>query len=441
MKMLMKKKSNSTLAEQSHGTVMDIIQCDPTDYKGIEHLACDYLFHQIVESADVANEWLKLMNADGLPGEVNFIALNQLQVDIEKITAEMNVDTWSLISKLTFDEKFKPIVYWIFSQYEISDDFNAAIIRSQNHSKGCITFDGEMITNDGAITAGFDISEESVLDVYIQMKNLHETVDYAKNRIVILEDELKNTETALFDTLAEVQKNKGNLMLASDLNTKISMKSQKLRSVEQSHKAKLAAKQATERQIRTLQDQKTGIEAELQKPMLTEQEENNVDLIQYLINDLHEEISVNKVDQGKWSKKFEQTNAFLQNHLLARQDQLLQIIASNDRLYERIKTYEMQLEDYESTMSKADSLVNDINAKIGDLTAQQNELKNQAMECNQKKKRTFTELSEIDVKLSGLNQHEEELRKKIRPESSQPLTANGTNSSIYGMTSEEVPRL
>lgn len=435
MENLMAKKSNSALAELSYGTAFENFNCPATEFKVVELLGREFLFYQIVQSAEVATDWLKLIHSANLPGEVHFFALDQMNVNVEELNVSMDPQIRKLISKLTFQEKYKPIIYWIFSQTELCINIELAIGHARSLEKDFITFDGDLVLANGAIVMNRNVSRDSIMILVNERKKCQESVNHSETRLILMEDRLRNAQSSLDETLGKIQEIESKMIKARNLITNIQLKERRLTVSEQNQQTKCTTKETVEEQIRLLEEHKQVLEHEFQLPMLNNAEQNEINEIQLQFGELNEDIRQNQSALMECNGKYSKINGFLQNNLLARKKELKHLIASQRELENVLESQKINYKQFQESLSELDVQLNEIDIKIQSMTQQQMHLKNQTQEANHKKRVLKDKIRDIDLKVECLNQQEDELRKKLRGSTSD---LNDTFSTIYGMTAVEV---
>lgn len=68
------------IVKSYYGPVIENFNCDKSIYTAVEVTAGNRLFHHVIDSDMVGTQILKEMNGQKLPGEVNFMPLNRLNV-------------------------------------------------------------------------------------------------------------------------------------------------------------------------------------------------------------------------------------------------------------------------------------------------------------------------------------------------------------------------
>lgn len=68
------------VAKHYHGPVIENFECEKSIYTAVEVTAGNRLFHHVVDTDMIGTQLLKEMNRQSLPGEVNFMPLNRLNV-------------------------------------------------------------------------------------------------------------------------------------------------------------------------------------------------------------------------------------------------------------------------------------------------------------------------------------------------------------------------
>lgn len=98
--------------EEYCGILLNCFTLKRPEYQNIiDDLAGNQLFHFVVETTDYALKILEKMSQLDLPGEANFLPLDQLQVSEKNLNIKDAVNT---ILMLNYDEQYDKAIRFVF---------------------------------------------------------------------------------------------------------------------------------------------------------------------------------------------------------------------------------------------------------------------------------------------------------------------------------------
>lgn len=147
-------KKNLDLVKGYHGLLIDNIECDKSLFTAVETSVSSRLFYHIVDSDQHVMRFLKLMNQQKLPGEVNYLPLNQLRFEGECKYPETN-DAVSLMSKLKYGKEVEKAVKHVFEKILLCRNAQVATQFAKQTKMDCVLLDGDFVSRKGALTGGY----------------------------------------------------------------------------------------------------------------------------------------------------------------------------------------------------------------------------------------------------------------------------------------------
>ena len=170
------------LRDSIHGAVYELFEVDSVYSTAIEAIAGNSLFHVVVENDDVARLVLREL-IEQKAGRVTFMPLNRLSnsngtsvnsnnsYDSDDEDDEANSKTksssnsshssfeggraFSALSKLTFMERYEPVMRQVFSRSMIAASLDVASRASRALHCTAVTLDGDKVDRRGALSGGY----------------------------------------------------------------------------------------------------------------------------------------------------------------------------------------------------------------------------------------------------------------------------------------------
>ena len=127
-----------------YGTLIELLECPEDFYTCVEVTAGSRLFYHVVQSDRYVIKIINEINKHNLPGEVHFLPINKLYVK-ESHYPEVE-GAIPMISRLKFDEKFRPVMVHIFGKTLICSSLEVATQLARRQNFDCITLDGTSTT-------------------------------------------------------------------------------------------------------------------------------------------------------------------------------------------------------------------------------------------------------------------------------------------------------
>ncbi|VDN14120.1 unnamed protein product [Dibothriocephalus latus] len=181
--------------------------CPEDFYTSVEVTAGSRLFYHVVQNDKYVIRIIAEINKHNLPGEVHFLPINRLSV--KEFRYPETEGAIPMISRLKFDEKFRPVMLHIFGKTLICSSIDVAAQLARRQNFDCITLDGDQVSRKGTLTGGYYDNRLSRLELQRRKQKTEmeiqetenvrennakrkEQVDAQINRII---DELQRKET------------------------------------------------------------------------------------------------------------------------------------------------------------------------------------------------------------------------------------------------------
>lgn len=112
------------------------------------------LFYHIVETDTIASEILDEVNRQNLPGEVNFLPLNRLNVRDQPPPDLGDVQALPLINKIRYEAAIASAAKFVFGKTLVCRHLDIATELCKDYNMDCVTPDGDTASRRGTITGG-----------------------------------------------------------------------------------------------------------------------------------------------------------------------------------------------------------------------------------------------------------------------------------------------
>ncbi|VDM02243.1 unnamed protein product [Schistocephalus solidus] len=343
-----------------YGTLIELLECPEDFYTSVEVTAGSRLFYHVVQNDKYVIRIIAEINKHNLPGEVHFLPINRLSV--KEFRYPETEGAIPMISRLKFDEKFRPVMLHIFGKTLIcsSIDVAAQLARKQNFD--CITLDGDQVSRKGTLTGGYYDNRLSRLELQRRKQKTEmeiqetenvrennakrkEQVDAQINRII---DELQRKETVRSKLEMTYDKLKKDIHLwKEELRTKTEGRPQKER--------KLASLRHDLEQMKyTMESYKVELGTDLLS-QLSVQEQREVDRLNDKIQELTRDAKESYKQRMKLETEKTEKETQLEHNLFRKREQLEAELAeaSEQDLCERLREAEDELKEVRTNVSFA----------------------------------------------------------------------------------------
>ncbi|KAK9897698.1 RecF/RecN/SMC protein [Cystobasidium minutum MCA 4210] len=152
-----------------YGPLYTLFETRDSFKTAVENIANASLFHVVVDTDETASRILEVMVKEK-SGRVTFMPLNRLRPQNVRYP-EQAEEAVPMISRLDFDERYRPAMQQVFGKAIIVPDLHIGAVYARSHGLTAITLQGDKQDKKGALTGGFHDSKRSRLDSVKTLKH------------------------------------------------------------------------------------------------------------------------------------------------------------------------------------------------------------------------------------------------------------------------------
>uniref|UniRef100_A0A0R3W898 Structural maintenance of chromosomes protein n=1 Tax=Taenia asiatica TaxID=60517 RepID=A0A0R3W898_TAEAS len=420
-----------------YGTLIELLECPEDFFTCVEVTAGARLFYHVVQSDRYVIKIINEINKHNLPGEVHFLPINKLYVK-ESYYPEVE-GAIPMISRLKFDDKFRPVMVHIFGKTLICSSLEVATQLARRQNFDCITLDGDQASRKGTLTGGYYDNRMSRLELQRRKQKTEmeiqetenvrennakrkEQVDAQINRII---DEAQRKETVQSKLEMTFDKLKKDIHLwKEELRAKTEARPQK--------EWKLSSLRHDLDQMKyTMESYKAELGTELPS-QLSVQEQKEVDRLNDKIQALTREAKEAYKERMKLETEKTEKETQLEHNLFRKREQLEAELAevSEQDLAERLREAQEELKEADNRIEAEERTVDEVESRLAALMQDQRRLEAE-LEAKRMEEKDYAEriqddqqsLEKMQSKQSQLFKKKEENMKKIRDLGSLPADA------------------
>ncbi|XP_057667816.1 structural maintenance of chromosomes protein 3 [Diorhabda carinulata] len=373
-------------AKHYRGPVIENFDCEKSIYTSVEVTAGNRLFHHVVDTDVIGTQILKEMNRQKLPGEVNFMPLNRLNVRDQDYPNDS--DAIPMVSKLNYDQKFDKAMRYLFGKTLICRNMEVATKLARTTGLDCITLEGDQVSSRGSLTGGFFNASNSRLEMQKTRSETMEQIKQCEQELKNLRMELGKTETSINGIVSEMQKTETKNSKAKGIYDKVKaelrLMREELSNIERSRGHKERTLAQSKSSLEAMQTTKEGLESELHQELLAQlsvHDQAQVDSLNDDIQKLQKENKEAFSTRMRLEAEKNKLENLLTNNLIRRRDEVLHALQ------------EISLEDRKRQLTNCKAELEEIDKKIdkinGELTMVENKVKDMT-------KRLKTEQTELE---------------------------------------------
>ncbi|CAG9856359.1 unnamed protein product [Phyllotreta striolata] len=373
------------VAKHYHGPVIENFECEKSIYTAVEVTAGNRLFHHVVDTDMIGTQLLKEMNRQSLPGEVNFMPLNRLNVRDQDYPNDS--DAIPMVSKLHYDQKYDKAMRYLFGKTLICRNMEVATKLARTTGLDCVTLDGDQVSSRGSLTGGYFNASNSRLET---QKTRSETIDQIKQceqELKSLRTELGKIETSINGIVSEMQKTETKNSKAKGIYDKVKgelrLMREELSNIERFRGPKERSLAQCKSNLEAMQTTKEGLESELHQELLAQlsvHDQAQVDSLNDDIQRLQKENKEAFSTRMKLEAEKNKLENLLTNNLIRRRDEVLHALQ------------EISLEDRKRQLTNSKSELEEIDKKIDKVNRELTIVENKVKEISKKLKSEQGEL-------------------------------------------------
>ncbi|XP_064383725.1 structural maintenance of chromosomes protein 3-like isoform X2 [Halichondria panicea] len=321
-----------------YGVVIDTFHCEPQMYTAVDTVAGNRLFHHVVDNDRTATLILSHVNRQKKKGDYNFFPLDKLRTSEPRYPQSQ--EALPMISKLTFDPKFRPAMMTLFGHTLVCRDFEKASEFAQSARMDCITMEGDVVSRKGTMTGGYYDSSKCKLQLYQHVCDQSVKLEEAKQDRVTIVQEIEGVDGRVTQSIGEMQKLEGR---ESQLRENLEQQKRDIKSLQDELNAHKRALEPQERSLsglkvdqRTVQKALEGMQAELGTELHSQLEPHEQQELEDLLPELkslEHRVAACMTKRAELQKEMERLQSTLSDNLLRRKEELkyqLESVALSD---------------------------------------------------------------------------------------------------------------
>jgi structural maintenance of chromosome 3 (chondroitin sulfate proteoglycan 6) len=380
------------VGEQYFGMVMENMKLKDSKYQtAVEVAAQNALFHVIVDTDATAARLMKRLE-EGKLGRVTFMPLNRLRVDSNTHYPQSNDVTPLLDTCIEFDPKVSRAMQHVFDKKMLARSAEVASEWSDKVHMDCITLDGDLCSRKGALTGGYVDLHKSRLRAFASQRQAEEAFRDKDQEFHQMDGTAKKAEQDVTNASQEV----------SRLQHKQSQLSRMLQTIESEF-----AEQQT--QLASQKKQAERIESQILPPL-----EREIAAFSGDIGRLEEEIGT------ELTASLSEEDRTLLTQLKQETKDLQDKISRQSETVEELRVGRQKLESLleDNLLKRRHELTQvyreDESGLVATSTNMLQEQRNRELEDrHQQLRQALKDAEEVDTKLDGLRQVEEELKTEL----------------------------
>jgi len=190
-----------------HGPLIELMETDERFHNAIEASAGNQLFHIVIDHDDIGSRIIEYLNKEK-GGRVTFLPLNRMVVP--SVTYPEDSDSFPLLSKLQYDQKFDLAFKQIFARVLICRSMDTAVKMASATQLNCVTMDGDTVSNKGSMTGGYQDSNRSRIAAMRALRELNINRDEMKSTSAKVKNTLQAAEQKMSAVLGEISQLESN---------------------------------------------------------------------------------------------------------------------------------------------------------------------------------------------------------------------------------------
>lgn len=372
-------------AKHYRGPVIENFDCEKSIYTSVEVTAGNRLFHHVVDTDVIGTQILKEMNRQKLPGEVNFMPLNRLNVRDQDYPNDS--DAIPMVSKLNYDHRFDKAMRYLFGKTLICRNMEVATKLARTSGLDCITLEGDQVSSRGSLTGGFFNASNSRLEMQKTRSETMEQIKQCEQELKNLRMELGKTETSINGIVSEMQKTETKNSKAKGIYDKVKgelrLMREELSNIERSRGHKERTLAQSKSSLEAMQTTKEGLESELHQELLAQlsvHDQAQVDSLNDDIQKLQKENKEAFSTRMRLEAEKNKLENLLTNNLIRRRDEVLHALQ------------EISLEDRKRQLTNCKSELEEIDKKIDKINGELTMVENKVKDMTKRMKTEHTEL-------------------------------------------------
>ncbi|XP_069675477.1 structural maintenance of chromosomes protein 3-like [Periplaneta americana] len=434
------------------GTVTDNVECQDALLTAVEATAGERLFHHIVANMNLCFKIIKEFNRSDLPGEINFLILQQLKVKHREYP--ITNDALPLITKLNYAEDYNKVMSFIFGKTLLCRNLETAMDFAGICNMNCVDLDGLQIFSSGLLLAGHVDKSKSVILEYGKYSSQQQLMKSSEKEIQRVERKIRKAEDKLNKLANDKEKDERELVRMKNELQEMRLNQDQLTDVLNQISDATTKRNNSLNQLQTTRDvlltRKTALEMELSHEMVSQLSESEQEEMVRLIAEIREvTLECEKVSNERlkleYDTKLSRKIALAKDH-----EALLKTLVDLERDDEEAKrlleSHEMTLNSVLSDFDIIKKEITENEAIIEETKKKQELLRNELKKLKekekgkQKQKRLKVIDEEIEVLLTKKNGLLTEIRECIKRMHALEKVPPGAFASYENMGVEQLTK-
>ncbi|KAI8909533.1 RecF/RecN/SMC [Gorgonomyces haynaldii] len=353
--------------EGYYGPLYELFDVDDRFQTCVEVIAGSSLFHVVVDTDETASRILAVLNLEK-SGRVTFMPLNRLKPRESQYPEGSK--TIPMISKLMYQEKFKPAIVQVFGKAVIAASLEVGASVARSHHLTCVTMEGDRADRKGALTGGYVDKHTRLASIKLQkqkklemaesetrLQDLKTQMSVLDHDILQLRDTLTKLETQKRHTGRETFEAYDRLMSKKQQQQALVQKAEKalvhLRANEKEQQQQIAL---FENELGTPLRKKLTAQDQQRLDQLTNQLEQASEALENLIVDrtqTESEAGILKIElQSNLQRREKELEAKLNELLLVNTDDSQQLLEQAQQLSDKITRDQQMVQDIENDLQE-----------------------------------------------------------------------------------------
>ncbi|KAL0224660.1 hypothetical protein RCL1_002572 [Eukaryota sp. TZLM3-RCL] len=420
--------SKNKRLEGIYGPVIDLFSTDPALFSAVESIAKNQLFHVVVEDDDVVSSAIKILQRHKT-GRITFVPLSSLRPPPNiSVSSE---DYFSLLSRLNFEEKFRPVFSQIFGKSLVCRDLELAVSVSSEKNADCVTIDGDLVSRKGVLTGGYNQVRTNRLSIHHRLQESRHQESETERDLNQLESNRRLTEEQLSTLVANIsileqEKNKLRSELES-LSTHSSTMTVEIDRLKSLLSTKQSALESSQSNLIGLNRDLSSFQSELGKPLkdkLSSEESRELTQLKSTVETIKNTLPEKTKKRVDLETQFNRLKAFLSSNLLLRKSDMESKIANinsslidlspESNINSELTNLNNQIQNLDAKIQESRDSVLAFNSSKLLLEDELDSLKSASLEYGTALQTEGQEVERLFIEKNSLLTKKDELQRKIR---------------------------
>lgn len=423
--------------EGVYGPLIENFSCSEKFFTCVDVTAGSKLFNIITDTDKTASQLLQYINKMKLPGEVNLMPLNKLNV--RDLNYPQSPDVIPMITKVEFNALFKPALQLAFGRTLICRNQDTCSQYSKSHDMDTITLEGDKFSRYGTLEGGFISPNRNRLLYQKAIWEHQEKLEAKELELQKVKEELVKIDGEVTQVLSEIQKIETTQVQLRQTYERQKQDVKNLQKQKKTSESSILPKETAlssyQSDLEKMRNQMETLENELGTELLSQlnvEDQEEVEKLNKEIYQLKENIKSVIKERSKLESAKQKLDDLLKSNLYKRREEL-QVNIEESGIENKQEQLEMKRSELQSMSFALDQTTRRLKDVNSEFDKQKKELKEYQQKMEEwknleKDKRNAIEedsksMEKMANKKSVLLKKKEECMKKIRELGSLPADA------------------